>query len=89
MTKNDTHVLPHFTSITELVAYFDTHDFGDHLENMPEVNFDVDIQQQKHLFTLDEDLAEQLAQIASNQSIPSEVLINTWLRERITQLHTA
>ena len=89
MAKNNTQAMPKFASLDELVEYFDTHDLGEHLENMPEVYFDVDIQERRHLFTLDEDLAAELAKIASIEKIPSEVLINSWLREKIAHLHIA
>jgi hypothetical protein len=37
--------LPRFGSLDELVEHFDTHDWGDYLEQMPEAKFEVDIGQ--------------------------------------------
>ena len=34
-------------SLEAFVAYFDTHDLGDELDRLPEVQFDVDIQARK------------------------------------------
>jgi hypothetical protein len=82
MAKNNGQILPHFVSSDELVEYFDTHDLGDYLENLTEVSFDVDIQKRRHVFTIDEDIAEKLTEIASIRNVPSEVLINSWLREK-------
>ncbi len=76
-------------SLEAFVTYFDTHDLGDELDGLPEVQFDVDIQARKHLVTLDEDIAEQVEKIALRRHIPSEVLINAWLREKIAHLGAA
>lgn len=76
-------------SLEAFVAYFDTHDLGDELDGLPEARFDVDIQARKHFVTLDEDIAEQVEKIALRQHIPSEVLINAWLREKIARLEAA
>lgn len=89
MAKNTKHDMPKFASIDELVEYFDTHDFGEHLENMPEAHFEVDIQERRHLFTLDEDIAAQLTKIATEENTSSQELINSWLREKIEHVHAA
>ena len=83
MAENNTKQMPHFQSLDELVEFFDTHDLGDYLEQMPEAHFEVDLKQRTHLFALDEDLAERLTELAIARRIPSTVLINSWLRERV------
>ncbi|MGQ9630092.1 MAG: hypothetical protein ACUVXI_07215 [bacterium] len=35
--------LPHFGSLDELVEFFDSHDLGEYWDQMPEVDFEVDI----------------------------------------------
>ena len=37
------------------------------------------------MFALDEDLAERLTAIAKAKRIPSETLINVWLREKLLE----
>ncbi len=76
-------------SLEAFVSYFDTHDLGDELDGLSEAQFDVDIQARKHFVTLDEDIAEQVEKIAVRRHIPSETLINAWLREKITHLGAA
>lgn len=88
MRKND-NAFPHFSSIDELVAYVDAHDVGDELDAMPEAHFDVELRTREHVVTLDGDLAEQIEKIADMEHVPSQRLINTWLRERLTHLHAA
>ena len=74
---------PDFASLDELVEFFDTHDLGEYWEQMPEAHFAVDIKRQTHLFALDEELADKLTEIALSRQVSSEVLINSWLREKI------
>ena len=77
--------MPTFTSINQLVEFFDTHDMGDYLDDMPEVHFDIDITRRTHLFALDEELAERVTAMARAKQIPSRTLINEWVREKILE----
>ena len=43
MAQSESQSLPERRSLDELVDYFDTHDMGEHLEKMPEVDIEVDI----------------------------------------------
>ncbi len=77
--------LPKFDSLDDLVAFFETHDLGDYLDRMPEANFDIDLKRRTHIVTIDDDLAEKLDAIARTRHLPSERLINVWLREKILE----
>ena len=83
MTENSTKPLPSFRLQKELVDFFDTHDLGDYWERLPEAHFNVDIRRRTHLFALDEDLAARLSELARARRVPSTVLLNSWLRERV------
>ena len=72
-----------FESLDEMVRHFDTHDWGDYLAQMPQVEFDVDIKRRIHLVALDEDLADSLTEIARTRHVLSRDLVNTWLREKV------
>jgi len=74
-----------FSSLDELVAFFETHDLGEYWDQMPEAHFDIDIKKRTHIFSLDEDLAETLTKIARAKHIPSRMLINEWLREKVVE----
>jgi len=52
MKENESQKLPPFTSLDELVEFFDTHDMGDYLSELPEVHFDVDIKRRTHLVAI-------------------------------------
>lgn len=83
MAGNEAKSLPQFGSLGELVEHFDAHDWGDYLAQMPEVKFEVDIEQRVHLVALDADLAESLTEIAKKKHTSSEALVNSWVREKV------
>jgi CopG antitoxin of type II toxin-antitoxin system len=85
MVKSRTKSLPEFGSLDDIVDFFDTHDLGEYLEHMPEANFEVDLEQKTHLFALDAELSSKLTEIAKARHVPAEVLINTWLREKLLE----
>ena len=58
---------------------------GDQLDKMPEVQIDVDIKSRKYLVAIEEEILSKLADIAKRQSVSSEQLVNSWLRERILE----
>ena len=83
MAENKSKNMPHFTSLDELVEFFDTHDLGEYWDQMPEAHFEVDIKTKTHLFAIDDDLATRLSEIARLRQTPSQMLVNSWLREKI------
>jgi len=83
MAEGKARKIPHFASLDELVDFFDTHDMGEYLDQMPESHFEVDIKKHTHLFAIDEDIVEKLTEIASSKQASSEELINSLLREKI------
>ncbi len=72
--------------LDELVDLFDTQDMGDYWERMPEAQFDIDIQNRTYLVAIDADIANKLVELAREQDISAESLINSWLREKIDQV---
>lgn len=85
MKKSENKILPHFSSLDELVNFFDTHDMGEFYEQMPEADFEVDIKRRKYLFALDAEVAKKLTEIAKSKQITSEALANVWLIEKIKE----
>jgi hypothetical protein len=85
MSGNEMKTMPKFESIDELIEFFETHDMGEYWEVMLEADFEIDIARRKHIFSLDEELAERLAEIARARQIPSKVLVITWLREKMAE----
>ncbi len=83
MGKNRSKTLPRSKSVKELVDFFETHDMGDYWEKMLEAHFDVNIKKRKHLIALEEDIVDKLTEIAKSKKVSSEVLVNTWLKDKI------
>jgi len=74
-----------FDSIEELTEFFDTHDMGEYLDEMPEAHFDVDIQQRSFLISVDERLMKKLSEVAKSQHTSIQHLVNEWLKEKVAQ----
>lgn len=85
MSESDNGGLPKFESLDELVEFFDTHDLGDYWEKLPEVNFEVDIQQEIYLFSLDAELAGDVIDVARSKQLSPQELINLWIREKLME----
>ena len=85
MAENNSNTLPQFDTIDELVDYFDENDLGDHLEYMPLVDFEIDIQTKTHLFALDAAVIEDLEKIARIDHVGSARLINKWVKEKLAE----
>jgi translation initiation factor RLI1 len=88
MAENKVKILPNFEALDELVEFFDNHDLGEYFDQMPEVDFEVDIKQQIYLITLETELANKLTEIAKSRRTSSEELVNTWVREKILEATT-
>jgi len=83
MEESKLKKFPKFSSIEELVKFFDTHDLGEYWDQMPEVSFDINIEKRRHIFTIEEDIADKITEIAKSKKVPSQTLINPWLKEKI------
>jgi len=77
--------LQSFRSIRERVKFFDSHDLGDYWDSLPEVDFEIEIRTRRNLFRIEDKVAKKLNQIARKRKIPSQVLIDTWLREKVSE----
>ena len=73
--------LPEFESVEELTVFFDSHDMGEF--DLPEVEFEIDIQKRTFLVPVDEKLMKRLMQAAHAQQTSTQVLINSWLEEKV------
>jgi hypothetical protein len=85
MVRSKSKAIPQFSSLDELVKFFDTHDMGEYWDSMPEAHFEISIKRRTHLFALDEDLAEKVTAIARAKHVPTERLINAWLKEKLLE----
>lgn len=84
MTENNSKRLPKFESLDALVDFFDRNDLGDYLEQMPEAEFEMDLKKRSYLVAADEEVGRRLAEISQREHLPSDTLVNSWLREKIS-----
>ena len=81
--------LPSFGSLDELVEFFDTNDMGEYEENLPEAHFEVDLRRKTHLVAIDEETNSRLTEIAEQEHLPAESLVNSWLKEKISRYRSS
>lgn len=84
MAESNQKNLPSFASLDAMVEFFDEHDMGEYLEEMPEVDFDVNIQRRMHLVAIDDEIVSLLTEIARRERVPAEALVNSWLKEKLS-----
>lgn len=58
-----TEKLPRFTSNQEIVECFDTQDLGEYEDELPEVDFEVDIQRKSYLVSIDDNLIAKVLEV--------------------------
>lgn len=75
--------MPKFDSIEALTEFFDKNDLGDYLENLPEADFDVNLEKRTYFVAVDEDLSHKLSEIARREHLSSGQIVNSWLREKL------
>lgn len=85
MAKNEPKRLPQFSSLDELVRSFDSQDWGDYLEHLPKVDFEVDLKRKVYAIVLETALADQVEELARSQQTSPESLVNAWVREKLLE----
>lgn len=85
MARSKSKKLPKFDSLEKLVEFFDANDLGDYLDDMPVVEFDVDIKRRTHLIAIDENLAAKVSEVAKSKKVSSEKLIISWIKEGLSK----
>jgi hypothetical protein len=84
MTENNQKKFPKFDSLDRLIDFFDENDLGDYLEQMPETDFEVNLQKRSYFVALDAEIADKLSEISKLEHLSSEKIVNSWLREKIS-----
>ncbi len=84
MQKNN-QKLPQFESTDELTIFFEENDLGEYLDSMPKAEFDVAIGRRNHYVAVDQDVVEKLSEISKTEHLTSRSLVNSWLREKLSE----
>ncbi len=82
--------LPDFQSDKELIEWFDTHDTTDYIDEMELVEKDFTVIRTPFLTSpvdlrLRSDFFNVIEQLAQQRGIPYQLLIQSWLREKLSQ----
>lgn len=84
MGENNDNKLPKFDSTGALIEFFETSDMGEYSDDLPEVHFDVELNRRSHYIEVDDDVAAQIAEISKRDHVPSGSIVNSWLREKLS-----
>lgn len=75
--------IPENMTLDEAAEFWDEHNFFDY-DDIEEVHFSVDLRRNRNYIDIKEDLAKQIRKIARQKGISSRVLVDQWLRERLS-----
>lgn len=70
-------------SMDEIVNFWDTHSTADYEDEMQDVTFDIDIQEETIAVALVPELAEVIGRAAKARGVTTETLVNLWLAEKV------
>ena len=73
-------------SIEELIAFWDTHSTADYEDEMEDVQFDIDVQEELYIVRLVPELASAIGRKAKASGVTTEALVNMWLVEKAGSL---
>jgi CopG antitoxin of type II toxin-antitoxin system len=73
-----------FASLTEAGAFWDTHSTADYEDVMEDVAFEVNLTgKPTYYFAVAKDIATALHDVAQQQGVSTQTLINLWLQEKL------
>ena len=74
---------PNFATIEEAADFWDVHDLTDY--QVEDVDFEVGLEQRRYLVALAPELSRKLEQVAHEQGLVTETLVNLWLNEKLQE----
>ena len=82
--------LPEFKSDEEVVAWFDTHDSAPYMDDMTEAEEKFEVVRTTFAtrpvdVRLRSDYLEAIQEVAERKGVPYQILVQTWLLEKLTQ----
>jgi hypothetical protein len=70
-------------NIEEIIEFWDTHSTADYEDEMEEVSFDIDLQEEVFTVALVPELVDLVEHQAKVRGVTTETLVNLWLAERL------
>ena len=69
-------------SYARLAEKWENKDLGDVWDTLKEVHFDVDVKSTVTLCAVDRDIWKQISAAANRRGVPTNTLVNLWLKEK-------
>jgi hypothetical protein len=76
----------HFNTYEEAAEWFNSHDMADYEDQLEPVDFKFDLRKNRDWVELERELAVHLRKIAIEKRIPTRILVNQMLKERLREL---
>ena len=76
----------HFNTYEEAAEWFNGHDMADFEDQLKPVDFKFDLRKNRYWVELERELAVHLRKIAIVRKIPTRILVNQMLKERLREL---
>lgn len=76
----------HFETYEEAAEWFDEHDMSAYKYRMEPVDFHADLRKNRDWVELEHELARYVRKIARERKVPTRLLVNEWLKERLESL---
>ncbi len=73
-------------SYREMGEYWDTHDAGEIWEQTEQAEIEVDLQHERVYYPVGRSLSVRIAEIAREQGVSAETLLNLWVQEKVLGL---
>ena len=84
--KRNRSTLSQGKTYQEIGEFWDNRDLADFWEKTKEASFEVDIKSEVTYYAIENDMSDQLQEIAMQKGISADVLIYLWMREKLQEL---
>lgn len=75
------------TSYQEIGEFWDSHSLADYWDETQLVEFEIDLNQESRFYyKIDQALSKQLIEVAKQQGISANQLVNLWIEEKLRDL---
>ena len=72
-------------TLEEAAEFWDKRSFLDY-DDVEPVDFSVDLRRNRNYVDINEDVVKQIREIARQKGVSSRVLVNEWLREKVSHI---
>jgi hypothetical protein len=76
----------HFNTYEEAAEWFNSHDMANFEDQLQPVDFKFDLRKNRDWVELEREIAVHLRKIAIEKKIPTRILVNQMLKERLREL---